>query len=129
MNYLKMIFGAAVLLNLAAPACADIPMTADISPQSLSDRVIKIRGKDFKFYPSRVRLQRGVPVTLELRSRDRDYTLSCPELDIASAITPAQVSKIRIVPQHKGTYVCSCGPACEKEHPGMNVQFFVEGSY
>jgi len=100
---------ANVLLALALLATAT-------SPQ---DRVIKMTARRFTYSPETIRVEQGVPVTLELTSLDRDHGFTIPDLGLRIDVEPGQTARVRFVPEKAGTFLFHCDVFCGSGHEEM----------
>ena len=54
--------------------------TAEVFPAA--ERVIQMTAKRFEYTPNEITLKKGVPVTIEITSLDRDHGFKIPELGV-----------------------------------------------
>jgi cytochrome c oxidase subunit II len=90
-----------------------------------SERVIQITAKRFEFAPATIEIKVGEPVILELRSLDRKHGFASPELHIDAVIVPGKPTRIRLVPDHAGTFSFHCSVFCGSGHEDMTGQIVV----
>ena len=82
-------------------------------------RVIPVSAQRFEYSPAHLTLKKGVPVELELSSRDVLMGLNIPELGVRGDMEPGKVSRVRFVPQKTGTFVFLCDVFCGSGHERM----------
>jgi cytochrome c oxidase subunit 2 len=92
------------------------------------ERVIQISAKRFEFAPATIELKVGEPVILELSTLDRKHGFAAPELHVDGVvILPGKVTRVRIVPDHAGTFAFHCSVFCGAGHEDMTGQIVVTG--
>jgi cytochrome c oxidase subunit 2 len=84
-----------------------------------AERVVEIVARKWEFVPSRIVLERGVPVVLELRSADRHHGFNVPGLDARTEVEPGQPARLRLVPNRAGTFPFHCDVFCGEGHEEM----------
>ncbi|SRR6266567_106118 len=110
-------FALAVPLSiLAAPTHA-----AAAEPQTIT-----IVAKRFEFAPKEVRLKKGEPVHLVVRSEDVTHGFFQKELGIDTETTKQKPADITITPQKAGRFVTICDHFCGSGHGNMKMTFVVE---
>ncbi|MBF0516241.1 MAG: cytochrome c oxidase subunit II [Nitrospirae bacterium] len=90
------------------------------------EQVIKITVKRFDYTPNKIRLKKGVAVTLVFTSLDRTHGFNCPGLGVRTDIVPGKSNTLRIVPQKAGRYEFSCDVFCGDGHEDMSGEIIVE---
>ena len=100
-------------------------LLAAAAPASGGERVIQITAKKFEFAPAAIELKVGVPVVLELRSLDRKHGFTVPDLKVDTQIEPGDVTRVRIVPDKRGTFEFHCDVFCGSGHEEMTGQIVV----
>ena len=83
------------------------------------ERVIRIVAKKFEFTPAEIRLERGVPVVLELTTEDVTMGFSLPDFKADVEIVPGKVARLRLVPDKAGTFEFICDVFCGDGHEDM----------
>jgi cytochrome c oxidase subunit 2 len=83
------------------------------------ERVIHVTAKRFEFSPAVIELKLGEPVVLELTSLDRRHGFAIKDLDIDETIEPGKTLRVRVVPEHAGTYDFHCSLFCGSGHEDM----------
>jgi cytochrome c oxidase subunit 2 len=81
-------------------------------PQS-DEQVIRISAKTFEFEPSEITVKKGIPVTLELISADRQHGFKLSAFQLRADLKPGSVERVRFVPDRTGTFVF-CGDRDEE---------------
>jgi cytochrome c oxidase subunit 2 len=116
---------ATLLIAPCLSGCAGRrPARAQAAPV-VAERVVAIVARKWEFVPSRIVLQRGVPVVLELRSADRHHGFSAPGLGTRGEIEPGQPTRLRLVPTEAGTFPFHCDVFCGEGHEEMTGQIVV----
>ena len=82
-------------------------------------RVIAVSAQRFAYSPAHLTLKKGVPVELELTSRDVLMGLNIPELNVRGDMEVGKVSRVRFTPQKAGTFVFLCDIFCGTGHERM----------
>jgi cytochrome c oxidase subunit 2 len=88
--------------------------------------VIKVEAKRFDYTPNVITLKKGVPVVLELTTKDVVMGFSAPDFAIRTDILPEKVARIRIVPDKTGTFTFVCDIFCGTGHEEMEGTLVVE---
>ena len=89
------------------------------------EQVIRITARKFVFLPREIRLQKGVPVVLELVSADVVMGFNAPDFKVRADVIPGQVARVRLVPEKTGTFGFLCDIFCGDGHEGMSGQIHV----
>jgi plastocyanin len=87
---------------------------------SAEERVVKIEARRFEFAPSQVTLKRGVPVTLELTTRDVTHGFDMPDFGLRAEIKPGDTARVRFTPDKIGTFTFLCDVYCGAGHEDMS---------
>ena len=87
---------------------------------SSDERVIRISASAFEFKPNEIVVEKGVPVTLELVSKDRHHGFKLATFRLRADINPGTVQRIRFVPDQLGTFTFFCDIFCGEGHEGMS---------
>ena len=85
-----------------------------------NERVIGISASTFEFTPSRITVKKGVPVILELSSKDRHHGFKLAQFQIQVDINPGAVKHVRLVPDKTGTFTFLCDVFCGDGHEDMS---------
>ena len=91
-----------------------------------SPKVIEITAKKFEFSPAEVKIARGVPVTLRLKSLDRVHGFLQKDLGLDATIEPTQATDVTIEPATAGRYLVICDDYCGSGHGNMKMTIVVE---
>lgn len=115
MKRLALLFVAASLGYLHQETIArSEPRAAD------NERVIRISASTFEFTPSHITVKKGVPVLLELTSKDRHHGFKLSQFQIQADIKPGAVEHVRLVPNKTGTFTFFCDVFCGDGHEDMS---------
>ena len=94
-------------------------------PLVLQEKEIEIAAKKFAFMPSEIKLKKGEPVVLKLKSLDRQHGFYCKELGIREDVNPGMVTEVHLIPAKAGTFYFECDVFCGSGHDDMNGQIVV----
>jgi cytochrome c oxidase subunit 2 len=83
------------------------------------EQVIKVVAKRFDYTPGEITLKKGVPVVLELTTKDVIMGFSAPDFGTRADIVPDKVVRVRIVPDKVGTFTFVCDIFCGVGHEQM----------
>ena len=89
------------------------------------ERVIRIVAKKFEFTPSEIRLEKGVPVMLELTTDDVAMGFSVPDFKADVEIFPGKVAQLRLLPDKTGSFDFICDVFCGDGHEDMGGKIHV----
>jgi cytochrome c oxidase subunit II len=89
------------------------------------EQVIHITAKKFEYTPNEITLKKGVPVTIEITSLDRDHGFKVPELGLRADVKPGETTRVRIVPDRVGRFEFRCDVFCGSGHEDMAGEFVV----
>jgi len=81
--------------------------------------VIKVVAKRFDYTPNVIKLKKGVPVTLELTTKDVVMGFSAPDFATRADIVPGKTARVRFVPDKAGTFTFVCDIFCGTGHEQM----------
>ena len=81
--------------------------------------VIKVVAKRFDYTPNVIKLKKGVPVTLELTTKDVIMGFSAPDFATRADIVPGNTARVRFVPDKAGTFTFVCDIFCGTGHEQM----------
>ncbi len=95
------------------------------SPRASGERVVTITARQFEYEPARVTLRRGEPVVLELRSADRKHGFKAPGLALRADVEAGQAVRLRLVPEHTGSFAFVCDVFCGDNHDEMDGAILV----
>ncbi len=94
-------------------------------PIVLQEKEIEVIAKKYAFMPSEIRLKKGEPVVLKLKSLDRQHGFNCRELGIREDINPDKITDVHLIPEKAGTFAFSCDVFCGSGHDDMSGQIIV----
>jgi cytochrome c oxidase subunit 2 len=106
---------AATIAVLAAGSLVTY-VAAQAAPRA---KVIKVVAKRFDYAPSHLTLKKGVPVVLELSTRDVFMGFNLPEFKVRADVVPEKVTRITFVPDKAGTFTFLCDVFCGTGHEQM----------
>jgi cytochrome c oxidase subunit 2 len=106
--------GSTTVAKSGHPAPADQP------------KVVQIVAHKFAFEPNRITLKKGVPVTIQLTSRDVKHGFYIRGLKVDEEIEPGKTTEITITPDKAGTFPTICDHLCGLGHKKMNMIIVVE---
>ena len=106
---------AAAIAVLAAGSLVTYAV-AQAAPRT---KVIKMVSKRFDYAPSHLTLKKGVPVVLELSTRDVFMGFNLPEFNVRADIVPEKVTRVTFVPDKTGTFTFICDVFCGTGHEQM----------
>ena len=98
---------------------------ASAAPSSSTEQVVHVTARKFEYTPNQITLKKGVPVVLELTSADRDHGFRLRAFGVRADIKPGETSRVRIVPDHTGTFEFECDVFCGTGHEEMSGQIVV----
>jgi len=106
---------AAAIAVLAAGSLVTYAV-AQAAPRT---KVIKMVSKRFDYAPSHLTLKKGVPVVLELTTRDVFMGFNLPDFNVRADIVPEKVTRVTFVPDKTGTFTFLCDVFCGTGHEQM----------
>ena len=112
------------VLGLLAMA-ADWHRLASAKAPAGGEQVIHMTAKKFEYTPNEITLKKGVPVTIEITSLDRDHGFKVPELGVRADVKPGETTRVRIVPDRVGRFEFRCDVFCGSGHEDMAGEFNV----
>ena len=112
------------VLGLLAMA-ADWHRLASAKAPAGGEQVIHLTAKKFEYTPNEITLKKGVPVTIEITSLDRDHGFKIPELGVRADVKPGETTRVRIVPDRVGRFEFRCDVFCGSGHEDMAGEFIV----
>jgi cytochrome c oxidase subunit 2 len=83
-------------------------------------RVIRISASTFEFTPDEITVKKGIPVILELTSRDRHHGFKLPAFNLRADIQPGVTETLRFIPNTAGTFTFFCDVFCGAGHEEMS---------
>lgn len=100
------------LVVLAGPAAGP---TEDASGET----VVRVTARASEFSPREIVVERGIPVILELVSKDRDHGFNLPDFGLRADIIPGRVTRVRLTPAQAGRFQFYCDVYCCPGHEYM----------
>jgi cytochrome c oxidase subunit 2 len=88
--------------------------------------VISVTAQRWAFEPETLNLKKGVPVTLELTSKDVQHGFNLPDFGVRADALVGQKTRVRLVPDKAGAFAFHCDYYCGAGHEGMAGQIVVE---
>ena len=88
-------------------------------------RVIEITAKRFAFTPNQIKLKKGEPVILRLKSEDVTHGFFMRKLKIDETIEAGKSVDVALTPDTPGTYTTICDHFCGVNHGSMNMTISV----
>jgi 3',5'-cyclic AMP phosphodiesterase CpdA len=85
-----------------------------------AERVVKVEARRYAYSPSQITLKRGVPVVLEIASRDVTHGFNLPDFGVRAEVAPGQVARVRFTPDRVGTFSFLCDVYCGSGHEDMS---------
>jgi cytochrome c oxidase subunit 2 len=111
-------------LSLVAVAVA--ALAAPGAGRPAEPRVVEITAKRFEFTPGEVRLRKGEPVLLRLRSADVIHGFFMKALGIDATIEPGKATDVPLTPASAGRFTTICDHFCGANHGSMKMTIVVE---
>lgn len=82
-------------------------------------KLIKLSAQRFAYSPAHFTVKKGLPVELELTSRDVLMGLNIPDFNVREDMLPGKVTRVRFVPDKTGTFTFLCDIFCGSGHERM----------
>ena len=108
---------------LASLACLWLFMVSSASSETIT---VEILCRKSFYTPDIVRLKKGVPAKLVLRSADVTHGFAIDELNIAREVPPGPPVSIEFTPARAGQFTFYCVVRCGKDHLKMRGTLIVE---
>ncbi len=106
-------------LLLTGAAAGGLGMLAALVGAQPQERIVKVVAKKFDFTPAEIRLEKGVPVVLELTTPDVVMGFNAPGFGVRSDILPGTVARVRFTPDKVGEFPFHCDIFCGSGHENM----------
>ena len=113
------------ITSAALIALASLGVYVSAQSAEPKEKLIRITAKKFDYSPGEVRLKKGEPVILELRSEDILMGFNLPDFNVREDIVPGKVTRLRLTPAKTGTFVFLCDIFCGSGHEEMNGRLVV----
>src|SRR5215470_10540571 len=110
------------VLGLLAMA-ADWQRLASAKGPAGKEQVIHLTAKKFEYTPNEITLKKGVPVTIEITSLDRDHGFKVPEFGLRADVKPGETTRVRLVPDRVGRFEFRCDVFGGSGHEEMAGEF------
>ena len=89
--------------------------------------VIKLTVKRFEYSRKVIRLKKGVPVLIQIRSLDVPHGFSVPDFNVrADVVLPDKVAEVRFTPDKVGEFPYLCDIFCGDKHESLQGKFIVQ---
>lgn len=121
-----MYLGKRMVTTLACTASVVLGASGMYVAAAPSETVIKVEAKRFDYTPNVIKLKKGVPVVLELTTKDVVMGFSAPDFAVRADILPEKVARVRFVPDKAGTFTFLCDIFCGTGHEEMEGTIVVE---
>jgi cytochrome c oxidase subunit 2 len=121
-----MIKRIAILFALAG-ICSPSPVYLLPLPADAAPRRIGVVARRFAFEPDSIELQKGVPVTLVLRSVDVPHGIRIRELNVDVKAPKGGSGEVQFTPQKAGDFMGHCSVFCGAGHGSMTLTVHVTG--
>jgi len=95
-------------------------------PAQPGPREIAITARRFEYTPREVRLKKGEPVILVLKSEDVTHGMLCRGLALDTDIAPGKETRVTVTPAKEGEFTAICNHFCGSGHGNMKMKFIVE---
>ena len=91
-------------------------------------RRIVLTAARFEFTPAEISIQRGVPLTLVLRSLDFAHGFSLPDFGLRRDFVPSKDTELTFTPDKAGRFQFACDNFCGEGHDDMDGWLIVTPS-
>lgn len=102
---------------VAAPESATLTRALMVAPET--EKVIRLKAKNFEFTPGKITVKKGEPVVLELTSEDRAHGFNLPDFGVRTEVKPGSVSRVSFTPDKTGRFSFTCDVFCGSGHADM----------
>jgi len=107
------------VLVASLSGCAAGPGQTSSTTIDPKDPVVSITAHQWSYAPDTITLQEGVAVTLELVSEDVHHGFNLPDFGVRADVLPGTPTKLRLVPDKKGSFPFYCDYYCGGGHEDM----------
>ena len=83
-------------------------------------RRVVLTAARFEFTPAEISIQRGVPLTLVLRSVDFAHGFSLPDFGLRRDFVPGKDTELTFTPDKAGRFQFACDNFCGEGHDDMD---------
>jgi len=118
--------------ELASPTHGDSgqgQVMEELSSQETGETNVKefdVIASQWKFSPSKIEVNEGDEVVLNVRSVDVAHGIAIPAFEINEYLSPGQTVRMEFVADRKGTFTFSCSVSCGVGHIGMIGKLIVK---
>jgi len=85
-----------------------------------NEQIVRISASSFEFMPSEITVKKGVPVILQLVSRDRHHGFKLSAFQVRADIPTGAVQTVRFIPDKTGKFTFICDVFCGDGHEDMS---------
>jgi cytochrome c oxidase subunit 2 len=90
-----------------------------------SQRVIKMKARQFEFEPNRIVVKKGEKVRLEVITEDVTHGIKIEAFDINTELKPDKIETITFIANKSGQFHFHCSVYCGKGHADMHGKLIV----
>lgn len=83
-------------------------------------QTVKIEARRFVFTPNEITVKKGVPVEIEVTTRDVEHGFTIPDFKVRTEVEPGTVSRVWFTPDKAGTFTFLCDIYCGSGHEDMS---------
>jgi len=115
--------------NLVSPTQGDSGQSQifeELSSQETNIKEFSIVAKQWQFSPSKIEVNEGDSVVLNVRSVDVAHGIAIPAFGVNEYLSPGQTVRMEFVANKKGTFTFSCSVSCGVGHTGMIGKLIVK---
>ncbi|MGE0130835.1 MAG: cupredoxin domain-containing protein [Blastocatellales bacterium] len=109
-----------ILLMALTSALGTATLAAALKISSATEKVIRLKAKNFEFTPGEITVSKGEPVILELTSEDRAHGFNLPDFHVRTEVKPGVVSRVHFTPDKTGKFSFTCDVFCGSGHEDMS---------
>ncbi|MBC7803229.1 MAG: cytochrome c oxidase subunit II [Candidatus Parcubacteria bacterium] len=81
---------------------------------------IELSARKFEFSSTEIRVKRGQPVTLVLRTDDFAHGFSVPDFNVRADLVPGRTVEVTFTPGRAGRFDFLCDNFCGEDHDHMS---------
>jgi cytochrome c oxidase subunit 2 len=108
-----------ILLMALAAGLGSATFTLALKVVPATEKVIRLKAKNFEFTPGEITVKKGEPVILELTSEDRAHGLNLSDFGVRVEVKPGTVSRVSFTPDKTGRFSFTCDVFCGSGHEDM----------
>jgi len=109
-----------ILLIALAAALGSATLTRALKVAPATEKVIRLKAKNFEFTPDKITVKKGEPVVLELTSEDRAHGFNLSDFGVRTEVKPGTVSRVSFKPGKTGRFSFTCDVFCGSGHEDMS---------